>query len=535
MSTMDVPIEIFAHIIELVIDRRDLCSICLASHTLNAIATPLLYHTLDSRTISRNHNTFLCHPSSTLLRKPHLAKHVRHVTETDNDQSPSHAIHNIITILSSLPLRALTIRTRADLGQHVWKRISDFKNLQSVAVWSMEGPPRVLQGWAEHLSHSLTHLELGRCAGVPPSILISIFSHLPLLTSLLLKGANSSSIPPILALLPNLVFLDTDFLPTSLSRSPFTVSPIPPRLTHLTIRTGSVDLLGPQNLWWWISNLVPHKNTLHSFTLNAFTVQGAIHVPRGFLLDLAKTHSLTLSHFVVGVAQLALPDLSALCYHCTEIQTIGCGVASPDVSSIARATASAHNLRTLKLHVRWMPQVASTPSHKDEEEEEEASLTDDTNPAPFHDNHMHQPSPLPALSLPSTPTASSPGTLELNSSHPRPSGDLHPPVLSWPRFDTLLSSDGLMLSNSLQRFNYNFPVNQFHFPVHRQSPASTSSHDTDSHTLADVRALMLRPDSSLRTVGMGEEIYTGRWVLKTDAGQGSEIVFEVERDLDHER
>ena len=32
---------------------------------------------------------------------------------------------------------------------------------RKIAIWSMEGPPRVLQGWSDKLGDTLTHLELG--------------------------------------------------------------------------------------------------------------------------------------------------------------------------------------------------------------------------------------------------------------------------------------------------------------------------------------------------------------------------------------
>jgi hypothetical protein len=68
---------------------------------------------------------------------------------------------SFLNILRDLPLRALTLRTYSDLGEDAWASINTFPNLQKVAIWCMDGPPRVLQGWAPLLGSTLTELELG--------------------------------------------------------------------------------------------------------------------------------------------------------------------------------------------------------------------------------------------------------------------------------------------------------------------------------------------------------------------------------------
>jgi len=68
---------------------------------------------------------------------------------------------SFLNILRDLPLRALTLRTYSDLGEDAWASLNTFPNLQKVAIWCMDGPPRVLQGWAPLLGSTLTELELG--------------------------------------------------------------------------------------------------------------------------------------------------------------------------------------------------------------------------------------------------------------------------------------------------------------------------------------------------------------------------------------
>src|SRR6266702_887999 len=68
---------------------------------------------------------------------------------------------SFLDVLRGLPLRAITLRTYSDLGEDAWTLLNTFTNLQKVEIWSMNGPPRVLQGWAPLLGGTLTELELG--------------------------------------------------------------------------------------------------------------------------------------------------------------------------------------------------------------------------------------------------------------------------------------------------------------------------------------------------------------------------------------
>lgn len=66
-----------------------------------------------------------------------------------------------LSILRDVPIKQLTIRTYLGLSEDIWTRLIEFRGLCEVSIWTMEGPPRILQGWSEKLGPSLTHLELG--------------------------------------------------------------------------------------------------------------------------------------------------------------------------------------------------------------------------------------------------------------------------------------------------------------------------------------------------------------------------------------
>ncbi|KAI0067612.1 hypothetical protein BV25DRAFT_1846723 [Artomyces pyxidatus] len=377
-----VPSDILYIVLEQLTDRRDWHAAALASWSFNRAATPLLYRTIDTDTRTRRASgSQVLHPAFTLLRKPDLARYVRHIHETSvlhasnpevtstildalrlctslhsfawmDDTSSSPAVFMaFLDVLKGIPFRALTLRTYSDLGEPTWTVLNTLSGLQKISVWSMDGPPRVLQGWAGQLGSTLKELELGRCAGVPASILISVLSQLPLLRDLRLKGAPSAAIPDILTCLPNLVSLDTEYLGSGILRP--SDDPLPP-LKRLTVRTSSVDLQGPVQLWSWLRQLIP-RPSLEGFVLNAFSTQGQTTIPRHFLLSLARTHGETLKQFLVNMTQLTLEDIHCICTLFPNLEELSCAVASPDAESIERAIAKGHNLRCLKLHVHWLP------------------------------------------------------------------------------------------------------------------------------------------------------------------------------------
>ncbi|KAH0829117.1 hypothetical protein J3R83DRAFT_2593 [Lanmaoa asiatica] len=392
------------------LDRCDLVNAVLVSVTFNRVATPLLYRTLDSR-ISKEK---VLHPCTTLLQRPELARYVRKVTETgtvqllrrvnpqiikdiitalrlctnlvsakyiDDTDTPNLNFLPILQVLITLPLKELVIRTHHDVGEDAWAFLNKIKGICRLSVWSLDsGPPRVLQGWAAELSSTLTHLELGvcsfgyisrtfvlivtstemcRCSSYHPDIGLL---KLPLLRELTLKGVPSAAIPTIMGCLPNLIALDTEYLGSGNYR----VSSTPlPALEQLTVRSGSVDILGPDKLWTWTRSLLPHVGSLKSFSLNSFTVFGRVAIPWPFVVFLATKQGQSLEELIVGAALLTLDFLSQLCLKCPALKTVHCTVASPDVESIAKAISSGNSLRTLSLHVVWIEDGLAAPLASD--------------------------------------------------------------------------------------------------------------------------------------------------------------------------
>ena len=155
---------------------------------------------------------------------------------------------------------------------------------------------------------------------------------LPLLRELQLKGVPSAAIPAIMGCLPNLVALDTEYLGYGNYRVPST--PLP-ALEQLTVRTGSVDVLGPARLWTWTRSLLPHVGSLKSFTLNSFSIHGRMAIPWPFVVFLATKQGQSLEELIIGAATLNLDSLSRLCLKCPALKTVHCTVASPDVVGIS--------------------------------------------------------------------------------------------------------------------------------------------------------------------------------------------------------
>ncbi|KAI0944060.1 hypothetical protein AcV7_001980 [Taiwanofungus camphoratus] len=352
----NIPVDILPLIFEHLVDRRDLHNCAQLSRSFNLAATPILYRTLDSRLLkTRRERPVVLHPSRTLLQKPQYAKYVRRLRETsavaltmsglipgcyealrmcnnlehfswsddsaeatNNDQ----VLLEYLNILQDMNIKELVIRTYLGLSEEVWSKLIEFRGLRIVAIWTMEGQPRILQGWSERLGPSLTQLELG---------------------ALRLKGAPTSAILEILTYLPNLVFLDTEYFGSGITR--YVDVPVA-SLRELTVRTSSVDVQGPQQLWTWIRQLLP-RPSLESFTLNAFSTQGDAVMPRSFLLDLALTHKDTFKHFNVDSAQLTLEDVQLLCTKFPALEALSCSVALCQgpvcrQSHFQRAAASPH-------------------------------------------------------------------------------------------------------------------------------------------------------------------------------------------------
>ncbi|PCH35694.1 hypothetical protein WOLCODRAFT_140028 [Wolfiporia cocos MD-104 SS10] len=386
VQPQSIPIDVLPLIFEYLDDRRDLHTCAQLCWTFNLAATPLLYRTLDSRIVKgqTRRSVKVLHPAGTLLKKPAYAKYVRHIHESsavgssmplllpdcqaalrlcvnlegfswsDRDSSEvrnDEALIAYLDILQGLKIKELTIHTYVGLSEEVWGRMIEFRGLNKVAIWTMEGQPRILQGWSEKLGPSLTHLELGRCTGVPASILVSVISHLPQLTSLRLKGAPTSAILEILTYLPRLVTLDTEYFGTRTSR----YADVPAAaLRDLTVRTSSVDLQGPQQLWAWIRRLLP-RPSLESLTFNAFSTQGETTIPRTFFLELAQTQRETFKHLHADSALLTLEDVECICTVFPALESLSCSIAiCQHPGEIENAISNGHNLREIKLNTTWV-------------------------------------------------------------------------------------------------------------------------------------------------------------------------------------
>ncbi|KAJ3564233.1 hypothetical protein NP233_g8428 [Leucocoprinus birnbaumii] len=429
LLTDELPLDILPLILEGLSSRQDFHACTLVNKTFNRVATPLLYqrhpmralivhlghsdlpfkppkgklqgeiafvleaelHTPSSSMLSEhlpcspkgvNEVSPLHHPASTLLKRPQLAKYVRHITETgsvhrnlrsryptmmdtilraltlcinlrsltwtDDSSTTDDTLLSLIEAIRKHkhPLEKLTIRTHSDLGAEVWEQLNTLTGLRSISLWCMEGPPRVLQGWSEPLGPTLTHLELG----------VSVFPCPPA------ECAPATSIPTILTCLPNLRVLDTEYLPSF--REPKVQSPDQmPVLASLTVRTNTIDTSG--KLWSWIKDIIPNPG-LERFKLHAFTMTGEIRsgsgagtmVPRMFLLDLAKVHGDCLREFDIGNVELTMTDVRCVKASFQKLELLACAVAVPDVSAIHLMIQGAQNLHTFIFDVHWIPYAA---------------------------------------------------------------------------------------------------------------------------------------------------------------------------------
>lgn len=381
-----LPVDLVQPILSQLDDRRDLTVAAIVCRSFNYAATPLIYRTVDAGIKDKN----VLHPSATLLRRPELAQYVWHVTETGDtvrknpyvmgditaalrlctnlvsvtwwDRSKSAEVNfmPILEVLMTLPLKELNLHTQYDIGDRAWALLNKMSGIRRLSVWSLDwGPPRVLQGWAELLGPTLTHLELGRCAGVPPTVLISVFLQLPLLRDLRVRGVPSAAIPSIMACLPKLTALDTDYNGRGKYRSPHV--PLP-SLRSLTVQASSVDVLGPDQLWRWISSLIPHGESLQSFSLASFAVQGQIAIPHPFIIRLIRLHGKSLKRFTVAAAEITPDALLYLSRDCPLLEELECSGPSPNVHVIAKVAESAKNLRSLQLNVHWTEDEAVNSS-----------------------------------------------------------------------------------------------------------------------------------------------------------------------------
>ncbi|KAF6746777.1 hypothetical protein DFP72DRAFT_1076107 [Ephemerocybe angulata] len=217
-----------------------------------------------------------------------------------------------------------------DPAPEVWEEVYK-EGLKRVSIWCMEGPPRVLQGWCEKLGPTLESLELGVRveSNFHPSTTGIATDH----------GHRDAPATPrrssgVLAVLPKLKVLDTEYLPSfGRTRPSSSSSTPPPALETLTVRTSSSDVMGSQKLWPWILELIPGPAaSLHTFS----------HY------ELSRVHGATLKQVILGDAMLTLGDIECLYWK---------------VDMIKKALGGESSLRSLTLHIDWIVgEDGQTPS-----------------------------------------------------------------------------------------------------------------------------------------------------------------------------
>jgi len=412
-----VPEDLLSPIFEQLRDQRDLYTCSLVSRTFNRAVTPILYRSWDTRVVVdipandrfvRSHK--IIDPVQTFLETPELLQYVRHAQATgsihkfgtklfDNlltalrkcehlesftwteqadrlttqahEDPMAHSVADqslraVTKVLRELPIAELTIRSYVGLSEEAWSELIKISGLKRLSLWCMEGQPRVLQGWSETLGSTLTHLELGRCNGVPPTVLLSVLSHLDQLRGLSLRGAPSTVIPHILTLLPHLRFLDTDYNP-SIAKGRPPEQPLISKLQGLTVRTTAGA--EPHNVSGWIKNLVPYPS-LESFKLLGFSVHGDDDLPRRFILDMGQIHGQLLKQLHVTGASLSWPDVQCVCAMFPMIEDLSVLIFTNDITLINEAVLEARNLRTLSVEVGMASWKASRNKFSVEEARE---------------------------------------------------------------------------------------------------------------------------------------------------------------------
>lgn len=71
------------------------------------------------------------------------------------------ALVKFLSILKTLPhLEQLRIRSRTELPAAAWSELRQFCSLKSISIWTFDGPPVGLQGWADKMAPNLVKLEL---------------------------------------------------------------------------------------------------------------------------------------------------------------------------------------------------------------------------------------------------------------------------------------------------------------------------------------------------------------------------------------
>lgn len=118
-------------------------------------------------------NSLTGHPKGVALRSdPRMAQEITaalglctnlaSATWLDYDKGAEMVFMPVLKVLMTLPLKKFSICTEFDVGDKAWTLLNSKAGIRQLSVWSLErARPRVLQGWAEQLGPTLTHLELG--------------------------------------------------------------------------------------------------------------------------------------------------------------------------------------------------------------------------------------------------------------------------------------------------------------------------------------------------------------------------------------
>jgi hypothetical protein len=379
----DLPLDILPCILSFMTDRRDCYAACLVNRTFNHIATPLLYDSIDATTSKTGE---LVHPSSTLLNRPELATFVHQVQEDRSfimstdfpkalrlcvnlrsaswfDDGPSDfnasALVTFLSIMRDLPhVEELRIRSRTELPAYAWEELRQLCGLKSVSIWTLEGPPPILQGWVENMAGSLTKLELGRCAGVPPTLLIGVCMRLPLLQELTIKGVSSGSLATLISYLPNLTSLDTDLIHSSVMRKP----PQPlPSLTKLNVRLSLIKTLEKDDWWNMMSILSPTRDSASSLVELALDSKSVTWgtVSRlwpPWIMELGERQrrvpggQAVLEKLLIECVELSVDSVELIVTNFPALKELRCTVASSDLASMKTVFSRAQGLSVLQMN-----------------------------------------------------------------------------------------------------------------------------------------------------------------------------------------
>jgi len=90
-----------------------------------------------------------------------LCSNIQCLTWIDDCTTPNGILLALLSVIRNLPLQDLTIRTHDHIDENTWAQLSLLTGLRKLSLWSMSGPPKVLNSWSCNLGKTLVQLELG--------------------------------------------------------------------------------------------------------------------------------------------------------------------------------------------------------------------------------------------------------------------------------------------------------------------------------------------------------------------------------------